>query len=357
MKLESLSIPQMVELNSGVDALYCSSRNPIPTEFFDLLLTYKAKAGEDELGLASIDLNGVPFEVSSRSWGKYPICISHEFGQVGFSLSQKLPNLRLQVRAKYLHSVGPRRAIDWFSEVLKQVSIHPMWTPSRIDLFADFQGWNPTAEDKERIVMRASNLKMNEDRNVFTGFEIGRRKTGTINARIYDKTKELESKPNGWTRIQWGSRYDPELPVWRFEYEFHTSFFREAEISTTEQALNRLNELWAYANDIWFTIREIGEDLNKSRWAISQEWKQIQKASLRGSAVPIERIRDTEKKLSLERLIPGLHGYVTSVGAKLGATNLKTCLEVVGEVLRLAEENGKISTTEKLILKKRKYAL
>jgi hypothetical protein len=357
MKLEQLSIPRLVELNSGVDALYCSSRNPIPNKFFELLLSFKAKAGEDDLGLASFDLEGIPFEVSSRSWGKYPICISHEFGQVGFSLSKKLPNIRLQVRAKYLHSVGPNKALDWFSDVLKKVAIYPFWTPSRMDLFADFQGWNPTAEDKERIVMRASNLKMNEERNVFTGFEIGRRKTGTINARIYDKTRELESKPNGWSRHQWGVLYEPNLPVWRFEYEFHATFFREVGILTTEQALNKLDELWAYANDLWFTVREVGDDLNKSRWPISNEWEQVQKASLRGSAVPIERIRETEQKLSLERLIPGFHGYLTSIGAKLGATNLTSCLELAGEVLRLAEERGKISTVEKLALKKRKFAL
>ena len=118
-----------------------------------------------------------------------------------------------------------------------------------------------------------------------------------------------------------------------------------------------MEALWAYANDVWFTVRDIGEDSNKSRWPISPEWLQIQNSTLRGKAVPIERIRENEMSVSLQRLIPAMHGYLTSVGAKLGATNLATCLEAAGELLRVAEETGKISTLEKLALKKRKFAL
>jgi len=349
--------PHLVELNSGVDALYASSRSPIPGDFFQSMLDRKVEAGEDELGLFPVDISGVGFEVSSHSWGKYPISVKHEFGEMGFSQSEKLPAVRLQIRAKYLHAVGPEDAIGWFSEILRGAGIRPAWTPSRLDLFADFQGWNPVATDKERIVRRASHLKMNEDRDKFTGFEFGRRKTGTINARIYDKTHELLAKPNGWTRQQWGTLFIPDQPVWRFEYEFHTSVFREVGITSVEQALLRTGELWALANDTWLTFRDSGEDSNKSRWPISSEWIQIQNATLRGIAVPIDRIRDIEKIMSLERLIPALHGYLTSMGVKRGATDLASCFEVAYQVLRRAEEMGLISTIEKLALKRRKFAL
>lgn len=86
MELEDVQrASRLVELNSGVDALYASSRSPVPNDFFQSMLERKLEAGEDELGLFPVNISGVGFEVSSHSWGKYPISVKHEFGEMGFS--------------------------------------------------------------------------------------------------------------------------------------------------------------------------------------------------------------------------------------------------------------------------------
>ena len=150
--------------------------------------------------------------------------------------------------------------------------------------------------------------------------------------------------------------FQPGIPAWRIEFEFHTGLFREFRIATANQGLLNVAQMWAYATDDWLTFRDMGEDSNKSRWPISAEWSQIQNASLRGNAVPLERIRESEQVTSVEKLIPPFHGYLTSIGSRLGATDLNSCFEVAFDVVSKAEADGRISTLEKLAYKKRSFA-
>lgn len=356
MRLENgPETPRLVELVSGVDALYASSRTDVTTDFFKTLTEMKAFAGENDLVLPLLNISDERFEVSNYSWGRYPVFMEHEFGRLGFTKSEKLPGIRLQIRSKFLHAVGAEKALDWFTQKLHEIAVHPAWTLSRLDLFADVQGWDLHHYDQEQFITRASDLTSRKVSNRFSGFEFGRRKTGSINARIYDKTLEMLKSPNGWTFEQWGSRFQHDLPVWRIEFEFHTRLLREVGIPTAEQGLARRSELWAYATDKWLTHRDIGEDSNKSRWPISSEWTQIQNVDLRGKSVAIERIRESEDDLALQRLIPGLHGYLTSVGARLGATDLSSALDVAFDVIDCEEKAGRRSTSEILEYKKNRF--
>jgi hypothetical protein len=351
---ENAGARKLTELLSGVDALYASSRSAFGADFFSMLIGLKEFAGKDD-SFADLNIAEQIFQVSNYSWGRYPVFLEHEFGRIGFTKSENLPGIRLQIRSKYLHAVGPDVALEWFTKLLKEVEIHPAWTLSRLDLFADVQGWNLHHFDEERFSCRASDLTSRKVRNKFSGFEFGRRKTGTINARIYDKTREMEKTPNGWTLAQWGEKYDKELPVWRIEFEFHTTLLREIGIASAEQALARTPEFWAYGTDEWLTFRDQSTDSNKSRWPIAQEWQQIQNASLRGSAVPIERIRKVEEELIIQRLIPGTFGYLTSLGACKGANDYKSMMKVAYDILEEEERAGRRSAKATLIEKKRRY--
>ena len=353
MTLESLaSTSRLVELVSGVDALYASSKTVIPNEFFKNLITMKEHVRGSDSSPILLDISGQKFEVSDHAWGRYPVAIDHEFGRLGFTKSESLPGLRLQVRSKYLHAVGAQQALNWFTSRLHDLDIHPLWTLSRLDLFTDVQGWKLQAKDEHFFKCRASDMTSRKVSNKFSGFEFGRRKTGTINARIYDKTLEMLKNPNGWTYSQWGDRFNHDERVLRIEFEFHTALMREVGIITADQGLMLTPELWAYATDNWLTFRESSEDTNDSRWATAPEWRDIQNASLRGTAIAIERIRKREDEIAMSRLIPGLHGYLTSVGARLGATDLRSTLEAAFDLINKEEELGNRSTSEKLQYKK-----
>ena len=93
-----------------------------------------------------------------------------------------------------------------------------MWV-NRVDLFADWQGWNLGLEDAQRFVCRADARRTYEIAGTLTGFEFGSRKTKTFLARLYDKTADMAAKDNGWWLEVWGDRYVPGPPVHRLEFE------------------------------------------------------------------------------------------------------------------------------------------
>jgi hypothetical protein len=132
---------------------------------------------------------------------------------VGFTASKHLPAIRVQPRAEMLHGMGPRAAIDSFFDVLASLG-EIEWGASRVDLFADVQGWWPSVEERERFVCRATTRDTFEESGELTGFQFGRRKGGGLSARIYEKSSHIAKTGSDWWRDVWGLRCvstaDPE---------------------------------------------------------------------------------------------------------------------------------------------------
>src|SRR5664279_3459800 len=138
----------LVELASGIDALYCSGRADLTPEF--LRLVDRAKDEAQVTGReAEVALGDSVFRVQSFGMGRYPYRLDHEHGVIAVTDSEKLPAVKIQPRATFLHGVY-------------------------------------------------------EDGGSFTGFVFGKRKTKTIAARIYDKTAEVQAKGNAYWEDIWG---------------------------------------------------------------------------------------------------------------------------------------------------------
>ena len=118
-----------------------------------------------------------------------------------------LPALRIQPRAEFLHGVGPREAIAWFAETLGAVVGPIRVSVSRIGLCADFQGWELDGDERHRFVGRARELDTYENESRLTGFTFGRRTSGTITARIYDKTRDAKNKGADYWPGIWGDAF------------------------------------------------------------------------------------------------------------------------------------------------------
>jgi hypothetical protein len=343
----------LVELASGVDALYASSKTTIPPKLFDELLALRQLATDEELPV-DWQLGTVKFQIFGHAWGLYPVLIVHEFGRFGFTQSEHVPGIRLQIQSSYLHAVGPLAALAWFTERLSELGLFPSWTLSRLDLFVDVQGWDLKASDKHRFLCRASQGATHDENDRLTGFSFGGRKTHTITARIYDKTLEIQKKKSDWVRDVWGDRFRPGETVWRIECEAHTKLLRELRITDVEDGLARQGELWAYFTDKWLTFRDPSEDGNKSRWPLSAVWREVQKASLRGDVIGLDRIRDCEAVAEMEKLIPALRGYMCSVGARLGCDDLWSVSNAVYEVLQHDEDRSGYSMESRIADRKRR---
>ena len=189
---------------------------------------------------------------------------------------------------------------------------------SRVDVFADWQGWIPDVGDRERFVSRSRSRITYEEGGQLTGFGFGRR-NNAVTARMYDKTEEIARKKHGeyWSEI-WGARRDSARPVWRMEYEFGRTVLRQFGLNAPEEVLDGAADLWRYATDEWLSLREHREDLTKSRWPVAGEWAALRGADIGVEPIGLSRVRAVKRAGSLERAERQVFASLSSLGALHG---------------------------------------
>ena len=320
------------ELASGVDALYMSGRGDVsPRLIVDLVA---ARATAEERGESvELDLGDCRVSVRPKAFGRHRFWLQHPHAEIGVSDKQDLPPLRIQPKAAYLHAVGPSAALDYFAQLLGGFTRDLRLTASRLDVFADFQGWAIAPDDRLNFVTRATQRDTHEESGVLTGFVFGRRKGKTLLARLYDKSLESRKKGTDWWPSVWGAGYDPAEPVLRIEFEFGRNGLRQYGVDTAAEALRCAPELWAAATGRWLTHRTPSQDATRSRWPFSPEWQQVHRCSFAIDAIGLERIKEGERQGSLRTLMPGTVGYLASVSAVLGVTTLDEALELLPQLV------------------------
>lgn len=320
------------ELASGVDALHLSGRAALPLPFLAWLNDRRDLAA-DTGATIPLDQGSIDFGLSPRSLGKYRFRLEHRHGVVGLTPSSSLPAIRVQPRAEFLHGVGPEAAVQWFDDVLSELCGPIRWTVSRIDLHADFQGWELEGDDRHRFLARAELRDTHEAGKRLTGFEFGRRKTKTTSARIYDKVAERGSQGLGYLEEIW-SDFDPALPVHRVEFEFGRDALRQFGIDTPEQALSSAGALWCYGTHEWLTYRVPSDDQTPSRWPVAPEWVQVQRAKVGLGAFDLERLYQASKRGSLRAILPMLVGYLSTAAHHLGTVDIDDTCAALPSLLR-----------------------
>ena len=328
--------PRLRELASGVDALYLSGRAELPKRFLARLEDCRAWAAEAKRP-APCQIGKHTFGIAPHGWGKYRFCLDHHMARIGFSTSRHLPTVRVQPRSEFLHAVGPGAAVATLREVLEpELGQLRLWV-NRVDLFADWQGWTLSLDDAHRFVCRAEARRTYEVGGTLTGLEFGSRKTKTLLARLYDKTAETAAKDTGWWHEVWGENYVHGLPVHRLEFEFSRQGLVEFDLNTPDQVLGAVGDLWAYATGEWLTYRSPTNDQTRSRWPVAPEWLQVQAATLGHQAVGLERLRLARRATSIQKLLPGLTGYLASLGALIGTEGIDDTLGAIGHHLHTYE--------------------
>ena len=73
--------------------------------------------------------------------------------------------------------VGVAGAVSRFARTLGAECGPVAFSVSRLDLYADFTGWNLEATDRNRFVCRADSVRTYKTEGHLTGFEFGRRAT------------------------------------------------------------------------------------------------------------------------------------------------------------------------------------
>jgi hypothetical protein len=285
----------------------------------------------------------VPFQVGDRSFHvapfgltkRYSIRLEHDAVAIGVSLSESnVPALRIQPRAEFIHAVGPGAVVDWCREVATDLFAGVELSASRIDLFSDWQGWRPVAADEPRFVTRARQRGWFAEDGAFTGFTFGRRSSGTLSSRIYDKTRLAAKRGVTFWPDVWDESFDSSQPVWRVEFECNRQLLHQFGLTgPPEQVLAARGDLWEYATD-WLSLRDPIADSTRHRWPLAPEWERIRRAELRNVAIGVERMTGRRDASDLYRLVPGLVGYLASLGALLRRESLGEVLASLRSVVR-----------------------
>lgn len=340
------------ELASGIDALYMSGHGTASPGLLQELEAHRA-AAEEHREAVSVRVGDGHWRVEPRGLLKYRYCLSHEFGLMGVTDKDSLPRLRIQPRSEYLHAVGVRRALEWFRQQAEDAVPDVRLTGARLDLYSDWQGWDAGASDSARFLCRAGRLTTHRQDQAWTGYEFGRRKTGTVTARIYDKSRQVAQGGHDWWHEVWGSRRDNSMPVVRVEFEVGRAGLREFGLHTAEELREGAPRAWAALSTSWLTYRTRTADQTRSRWPVAPEWASVQSASFAEQAVGLERVKAGRHKGSLRKLSPGLVGYLAAVGAHTGAGDLETTLLALPQLVRDYEIVSRRTFAERVRIKRR----
>ena len=322
------------ELASGIDALYLSGQATFSESLRGQLEAARTAAVEAGQPQPFTFGNCSEFEIGNYGLRQYPYRLSHAHGLIGLKPDSLVPPIWIQPRAEFLHGVGPLEAARWFQDVLEYRMGRVTLSVNRLDIHGDFQGWEFSAEDRELFVCRAKSRTTYEEEGRWTGFSFGRRKSQTVNARIYDKTEELKQTHAGYLEDIWGSRYVRTERVVRVEFEVSRGGLSAFGLSHPEDVVAAAGALWMHLTSNWLSYRIKTDDQTKSRWPVSAEWQQVQRARIANGAHGIERMVAARHRATLQGLAPSLVGYLASYAALVGTEDVEDTCETIPSLLR-----------------------
>ena len=326
-------------LASGIDSLYLSFRGKVPEGRLEALEILRDAAQRDgsPVPISFPDRNAV---VRPNGWGHYRYWVHCSDFEVFVARGDKLPPAYVQLRSHYLHTVDVREAVATVEAFVRRWIADGMEPPtvSRMDLYADFQGWLPVETDYHRFVTRGRKstayvepLQAHFEGSRFTGFRIG--KQGVV-ARLYDKTLEIRSTGKDWVHDIWaGAGWDDMQPIWRLEFQLGRQVLAETDLRKPQGVLDARSELWAYATTKWLSLRTPSANGQRYRWPVAEEWRALQQALLDCPRSPAirHRIREHDELV----LVRGAAGYLTSLAALHDRPSLEWTLALLGRQVPL----------------------
>jgi hypothetical protein len=328
----------------------------LPSELLDRLSELRLLADQQE-GPVQFNLGELVIQLQPRKWGLYRYCLDHPYARFGFTPKDKIPAIRVQPRAEFLHGAGVEYVVEWARSLLESVCGSVLLEVSRIDLFADFQGLSVSGDQRHEFLCRADARHLFEDAEEFNGLQFGSRSSGTIFARLYDKTIESAKTGSAYWKDVWGDLYDPAKQVTRVEFELHREVLRQFRISTPDEVLGATGSLWHYLTHDWLTHRLPSDDETKSRWPLSEQWRAVQRARIGDDAVGIERAYGAKQSGVLANLMPSLVGHLANFGA---LTNCDSTIDLMPMLQRhlqhYARASGR-SMISRITEKREKYGL
>ena len=301
-------------LASGVDTLYLSAKGQLYDGLLGCLKDMRELNPDKDIPFS---FHRTESDTILRPYGRrgYKFLLTSPAFDLSLGAAEQFPDAVIELRSHYIHSVGLEMAVDQITELLtRDYFPHGVrLMASRVDVFADQQGWTPQLADFDRFVTRAvcktgytPSTEIEKVHEEFSGFRFGK---GDVVARVYNKTLQMGHET--WPELLWNGRIENEA-VWRLEFQFRREALKELRVDGPEDVLRHRQGLWQYGLR-WVSLRKRTKDQTRSRWEIADEWQQLKDAALGGVASPLirEHIRNTD----VGRLTQGLVGFATALEA------------------------------------------
>jgi hypothetical protein len=310
---------QLRVLASGVDTLYFSSRGTLREGRMESLEVCRAQSGGNPLPIAFGEGGGAYVHVG-HSWRGYPHWLKAPGFDVMVGASDPFPPVYVQLRAQFIHEQGVGAALADVASHLASEFFKGEFTVdlSRLDVYADIQGWQPDALDFGRIVTRARARTLYEGRSGdgelfeygrrLSGFSFGR---GDFVARIYDKRLQMSVIGTDWQGAVWKDE-DPDAQVWRIEFQARRRVLVALGLRTADDGVELRQGLWDYGAK-WLSLREPSMHERVSRWPVSALWRWVQAVEVGEPCAPL--VRQRAARADRRRLIAGWTGYSASFAA------------------------------------------
>jgi hypothetical protein len=216
------------------------------------------------------------------------------------------------------------------------------------------QGWNPTGNDRHRFVCRAKKLATYEDDGALSGWTFGNRKSKTVNGRIYDKTREIAGNGHDWWHDIWGPKYDPECRCGGSSSS-STAPPSKRWVSTTRQSCSPPSIGSGPTPPTSGSPTVVRRTTTATaRWPLSAEWEKIQRVTLAGNALPMERIRAGRAAGGLRTSMPGINGYVATFAAWTGHDTIDDACAALPNYLRNYEATSGRTFIDRVTDKRRR---
>lgn len=281
----------LVPLACGIDTLYWSSACGIDDERFAAFVAGRELSKTEP---QTVEFAGYSLSVEPRGGGKYPVLLTCAEFSVQLTSSKVLPTVYVQLRAEFIHEVGPREAFDRSAAVAAAVVGRDLVRPlaSRLDVYADIPGWVLTDRERRGLISKAKlHAVLRTGGDEYQTLTVGKYPQCL---RLYRKDIEVREK-RGFADVFWKGYAGP---VTRIEVEAWSTKLRPAGIETVEDALTKYGNLWRQGTTAFCVLREPGEG-SPEAWAIRPEWREIQAIAFSAfptsETVPLVKAERNEK--------------------------------------------------------------
>lgn len=322
----------MRALWSGIDTLEVSYRGTFIDHLCDFLRELKSEAqGLDR----AIPVRGFTedFVISPQGLKPWSWRLLNEDMDLRLSEAETIPNVSVRLSSLGLAAYGAEPLLARADGHIADLGHFESPAVSRLDLFADIQGFEPDAGVMAGIVCPAAYRGTHAAGSSIQTFQYGK---GAIVARVYNKTAEIAVSGKAWLRGVWASceGFEPDADVWRVEYQLRRDFLKELKFTEGRYppaVFAHTGDLWATAL-AWCDLR-VPNGENKTRWARHPAWEVL--AEIAPDSVPHARIKSVSYSEGFEAVVPQIAGLLVSASSAVSMWDLDSAQQ---EMDRLVQE-------------------